>query len=247
MQQPTDEKPCSVCATPTRRRCTRCHSRWYCQRSCQVADWRAGHRRVCAKAGVHAGGRADELLRRDPAPASAPDVILVRQKMNRFMRHGREYIFDYVESARAGKWERGTRFIVNIDLGLPERDPRFGVTLSESLNGCWSPRLNLPGGACSSAFEVIRDKDRVLFNERGAASAAGGERGAGRNARAGTTPLPSSLNRRSRRTTYGESSSSGCRPPAVTRRSTRKRPASSSFGSGIPRSIALARRMRSPL
>src|SRR5690242_1064431 len=29
-------------------RCGRCRSVWYCNRECQLADWKAGHRSVCS-------------------------------------------------------------------------------------------------------------------------------------------------------------------------------------------------------
>ena len=39
-------RPCAVCASPARHRCSLCHARRYCSVACQSADWPA-HRKEC--------------------------------------------------------------------------------------------------------------------------------------------------------------------------------------------------------
>ena len=43
------------CPKPGTDMCSRCKSVFYCSRDCQRSHWKAGHKKVCKKAGVPAG------------------------------------------------------------------------------------------------------------------------------------------------------------------------------------------------
>jgi hypothetical protein len=40
-------KPCCVCDAPGGLHCTKCKSRHYCSKACQLVDWKGGHNKAC--------------------------------------------------------------------------------------------------------------------------------------------------------------------------------------------------------
>jgi hypothetical protein len=40
-------KPCCVCDAPGGKHCTKCKSRHYCSKQCQLVDWKRGHNKAC--------------------------------------------------------------------------------------------------------------------------------------------------------------------------------------------------------
>lgn len=70
--QPSEAVRTCVCgASNPKLRCSRCASVWYCSKACQVADWKAGHKRACRLPQDRAAdehtviarvGRPDEVL-----------------------------------------------------------------------------------------------------------------------------------------------------------------------------------------
>jgi hypothetical protein len=39
--------PCCVCGAPNGKKCTKCKSRHYCSKACQLVDWKRGHSKAC--------------------------------------------------------------------------------------------------------------------------------------------------------------------------------------------------------
>jgi len=80
---PAARKPCCVCDGPGGQHCTKCKSRHYCSKACQLFDWRErGHKEKCKQMAPEFQDRLlDELM---PAkmkikeePAIVDDVLLV--------------------------------------------------------------------------------------------------------------------------------------------------------------------------
>jgi len=73
-------KPCCVCAEPGGKQCTKCKSRHYCSRACQLADWsERGHKAACKQmASAFQDQLVDSLMpekmkiKEEPAIVAAP-------------------------------------------------------------------------------------------------------------------------------------------------------------------------------
>ena len=49
---------CGNCFKHATKRCSQCGVKWYCSRECQVAHWKAGHKKMCLTTGM-AGNKVD--------------------------------------------------------------------------------------------------------------------------------------------------------------------------------------------
>jgi len=76
--------PCCVCDAPGVKHCTKCKSRHYCSKACQLVDWKeGGHKEQCKQLAAKFQDRLlDELmpakLKIKEAPAIVEDVVPVR-------------------------------------------------------------------------------------------------------------------------------------------------------------------------
>jgi hypothetical protein len=72
-------KPCCVCDEPGGKHCTKCKSRHYCSKACQLVDWKRGHNKACEQLTTELSDRLldtlmPEKLKIKEAPAIVEDV-----------------------------------------------------------------------------------------------------------------------------------------------------------------------------
>jgi hypothetical protein len=69
-------KPCCVCAAPGGKHCTKCKSRHYCSKACQLVDWHErGHKAQCRQLAAEFQGRLLDALVPEEKPKEAPAVV----------------------------------------------------------------------------------------------------------------------------------------------------------------------------
>ncbi|KAJ1451299.1 hypothetical protein M885DRAFT_468543 [Pelagophyceae sp. CCMP2097] len=78
---PAAPKPCCVCDEPGCKHCTKCKSRHYCSKKCQLVDWnKGGHKAQCRQMATEFSDRLlDKLmpLKIKEVPAIFEDVLLL--------------------------------------------------------------------------------------------------------------------------------------------------------------------------
>ncbi|CAB9498505.1 expressed unknown protein [Seminavis robusta] len=109
------------CRKKTTKRCDQCKCVGYCSRECQVADWKAGHKKVCNKSKSKKQndkkiGAAAAETRDVTSPALAKQNELLQKNPG----------FDYVIVLPEGKHDMG------VQLGIPDIKAAFGCLRSQA-------------------------------------------------------------------------------------------------------------------
>ncbi|KAJ1966469.1 hypothetical protein GGI12_000044 [Dipsacomyces acuminosporus] len=71
---------CTVCGLAGTKACSKCHSRYYCSREHQIADWDAGHRSHCSGEGATGKGQPDTEHKRKLERMLYPEQVIASEE-----------------------------------------------------------------------------------------------------------------------------------------------------------------------
>jgi TPR repeat protein len=141
---------CVVCAEQGGKHCTKCKSRHYCSKQCQVLDWHGGHKQDCRRlAALYQDRLLEEMgppIRLDQMPKEAPaiaeDAEGVAQPRPRAVSADRTHVVKAKALRDAETDWRGTCAICLDLLPLGDRTQRFYACCckkicKECAGKCW--------------------------------------------------------------------------------------------------------------